>query len=332
MAPWVVRFGAGCVAARPSMGFTNDQWDGATHADRQRIVAQLTKRLPQGFAPRGIETFACGGTERAVALFEGAGVRFALVPGGEVMLGFDGADWQPSPEEEESWQLTAEEYGIDRTIAEHVGDVTRRTRRVRVAPLLVETVAREVGWEAAALEDPGVKQALPMLGSGPRLELHSGGTTLRLTRGADGLVIGERATPRTHAEHAAAIAAGGFRLPTSDEWEHACGAGRVSLFRWGDHAPCDRYPTDSGPDFDEHRRPNAFGLVIAANPYHFELVAEIGTTRGGDGGHAVCGGAGFFYGWLALATSYFEEDACRHDASEPMPSGYTFARRVLDLS
>lgn len=83
--------------------------------------------------------------------------------------------------------------------------------------------------------------------------------------------------------------------------------------------------------WDLHRRPNAFGLSIASDPYKFELVAEVGTTRGGDGGCTICGGSGFFMGWLTLATSYFEEQSCRHDPEEPILSGYTIGRRVLDL-
>jgi hypothetical protein len=84
-------------------------------------------------------------------------------------------------------------------------------------------------------------------------------------------------------------------------------------------------------DWDAYRRPNALGLFIASNPYHFELVAEVGTTRGGDGGSTLCGGAGFFIGWLTLATAYFEEDRCKHDTTERMAPRYTIGRRVLDL-
>jgi hypothetical protein len=71
------------------------------------------------------------------------------------------------------------------------------------------------------------------------------------------------------------------------------------------HAPCDRYPIDSpgaqrkrralsgecfeqledgfAPSWEERRSPNAFGLLIASDPYKFELRAEIGVTRGGEG-------------------------------------------------
>ena len=84
-------------------------------------------------------------------------------------------------------------------------------------------------------------------------------------------------------------------------------------------------------DWDYHRQPNAFGLLIASNPYKYELVAEIGVTRGGDGGCTICGGAGFFFGWLTLATAYFEEHSCKHDPTEPISHGYAVGRRVLEL-
>jgi hypothetical protein len=60
-------------------------------------------------------------------------------------------------------------------------------------------------------------------------------------------------------------------------------------------------------------------------------MAEPGITRGGDGGAAICGGTGFFIGWLALATAYFEEESCKHDPNEPVSPGYVLGRRVLEL-
>ncbi|MEU0004945.1 hypothetical protein ABZ079_11755 [Streptomyces sp. NPDC006314] len=99
----------------------------------------------------------------------------------------------------------------------------------------------------------------------------------------------------------AALAARGLRLPTPDEWEHACGAGAGTLFRWGDTCPLDRVPYDdrTGP----HRERNAFGLHIAYDSYSTELSTDPHAVHGGDGGESVCGGYGHLLGWLPLATA-----------------------------
>jgi hypothetical protein len=106
--------------------------------------------------------------------------------------------------------------------------------------------------------------------------------------------------------------ADGFRLPTFDEWEYACSAGSRTLFRWGNDCPADCYPIESR--WKEHRQPNAFGLMIASNPYDVEYCVkqerkkECIVVRGGDGGSAICGGTGFFSGWIPLASAYYAPD------------------------
>jgi hypothetical protein len=180
--------------------------------------------------------------------------------------------------------------------------------------------------------------------------------TTRIRKNKDGSINAERSTNQTQTQLAEEFNAAGFRLPTSDEWEYVCGCAEQTLFRWGDHVPCDRYPTDINPkeakyrrewalsaaklepppqsftrDWDLHVKPNGLGVSIASNPYHCELVAESGITRGGDGGCSICGGYGFFAGWLPLATAYFEAQFCKFDPSEPIAAGYTLGRRVLEL-
>ncbi|MEW2518397.1 hypothetical protein [Actinacidiphila alni] len=97
------------------------------------------------------------------------------------------------------------------------------------------------------------------------------------------------------------LAARGLRMPTSDEWEHACGAGADTLFRWGADCPLDRIPYDdaAGPQ----HRPNAFGLRIAYDTYRAEVTSDATGVHGGDGGESVCGGYGNLLGWLPLATA-----------------------------
>ncbi|MEV8535217.1 hypothetical protein [Streptomyces sp. NPDC051211] len=99
----------------------------------------------------------------------------------------------------------------------------------------------------------------------------------------------------------AALAARDLRMPSSDEWEHACGAGADTLFRWGNDCPLDRIP------YGDHTGPqnqlNAFGLRIAYDTYRAELTSETTAVHGGDGGESVCGGYGHMLAWLPLATA-----------------------------
>ncbi|MBN2495303.1 MAG: hypothetical protein JXR96_11970 [Deltaproteobacteria bacterium] len=336
-----------------------EEWSSMSLSDCTRWAERLAARLPAGFAFRRIRTCSLGEREHRVAEFDWRDSCFMLVPGGEVELGLDPArPWEPTAEELASWKASAEEYGIELDIREHIARVTLGPRTAVLPALLMETTAGELGWRTLDSDDPRVRELLDERGDmrGQHVRIYRGGESLDIDYDDEGGVTVRTEEPITHEEVVARLASLGFRLPTGEEWEHACGAGARTLFRWGDHAPCDRYPTDISPeeaawrrqwvlsggklerppegfesDWDLHRQPNAFGLFIASDPYKCELVAEPGTTRGGDGGGMICGGVGFFLGWLTLATSYFEEHACRREPGAPVLAGYTIARRVLPL-
>ncbi|MER8197533.1 hypothetical protein ABTY00_26685 [Streptomyces microflavus] len=103
------------------------------------------------------------------------------------------------------------------------------------------------------------------------------------------------------ADMPAVLAARGLRMPSSDEWEHACGAGTDTLFRWGNDCPLDRDPYEdrTGP----HQQLSGFGLRIAYDTYRTELTSDVTAAHGGDGGESVCGGYGCMLAWLPLATA-----------------------------
>ncbi|MBT2449805.1 hypothetical protein J7F03_22565 [Streptomyces sp. ISL-43] len=118
------------------------------------------------------------------------------------------------------------------------------------------------------------------------------------------MAVEDEALTESPADMPAVLAARGLRMPSSDEWEHACGAGAGTLFRWGDDCPLDRIPY--GDPTGPHQQPSGFGLRIAYDTYSVELTSDADAVHGGDGGESVCGGYGHMLAWLPLAT------ACRN--------------------
>lgn len=90
----------------------------------------------------------------------------------------------------------------------------------------------------------------------------------------------------------------GWRLPTEDEFEAACGG---SLFPWGMKVP-DGIPYEAETTFEAHRGPNAFGLVLNADPYQVEVVRH--ALKMGDGGCSICGGDPWPMAWLSLSPRF----------------------------
>src|SRR5262245_53612135 len=134
---------------------TFDRWDRMAPKERVALARRLAGELPGGFTLRSVRLCRLGGQKHYVATYEFEGASFALIAGGKVTLGHDpDRPWEPTQEELESWQGTAEEYGIERTLREHVAAATLKPRTVRLRPFLMETTAGEVGWEPASPEDP----------------------------------------------------------------------------------------------------------------------------------------------------------------------------------
>ncbi|MEV0022018.1 hypothetical protein AB0H45_07280 [Streptomyces atroolivaceus] len=202
----------------------------------------------------GLDTSAHPGGVRHRAVIERAGERYALVPGGEVTVGFDVDAWQPLPEQLGSYreESLAGGFGFEPDPRARLAQVMTPPRTVTLPTVLMAVEPRRL---------PEIPSLVPAL-----------------------------------------LAGEGLRLPSPDEWEHACGAGAGTLFRWGDGFPADSSPYGGGTG--PHHPHNAFGLHIAFDVYDSaEMTSDPGSVYGGDGGEAVCGGYGALLEWLPLATA-----------------------------
>lgn len=95
-----------------------------------------------------------------------------------------------------------------------------------------------------------------------------------------------------------------FRLPTHDEWEYVCAAGTRTLFRWGDDCPVGRAPQEFGEEWDYHRRPNAFGLLMPEHAGQPEVCADPLLLCGGGAVGPLQGVSASFAAWLPLASAW----------------------------
>lgn len=250
------------------------RWDDLPAGLQEAVGVALAR---DGLTFEGLERCELGRFDHQVAFLRYMdGARFAVVPGGEVTLGFDRERFVPSPDQlaefaastQTAFDVTWEAWigGMYDAAEGYSSDALTPMRSVVVEPLLAEVEARPFRGEAA--------------------------------------------------ERRRRLAAAGFELPTSDAWEHLCQGGARTVFRWGDDCPTEQLPTTPELVWDLHRRPNAFGLRFSPDPYRRELVAEPGLLRGGDGGGMICGGAGIFVSWLCLASCFLSREAedrsCRY--------------------
>jgi hypothetical protein len=324
-------------------------WASLAAEERSEFASKIAEELPLPFDFVDVHPCELGDQRCDVAVYRFAGASFVLIPGGSAELGYDleGHPFELQPEH-------MEPHGGDlEALKSHIRDCTTEPRTCSIAPCLVEVEAQEVGMEPASADDPDIAEQLTRLaakwGAAWPFDVEVF-PVCRLHWRDDGSLEAFRRVETTHAQVVDALAAGGFRLPSSDEWEYFCGCGTRALFRWGNFVPCDRYPNDKradheilsmtarwdpaqGPypaepedwEWDLHRRPNAFGLQIARNPYCTEIVAEPDHRRGGDGGGSVCGGENYFNAWLTLAPAFF----CA--LPEGVRATGAFARRVFPL-
>jgi hypothetical protein len=284
-----------------------EEWDRLSLQECEDVARTIAKQLPPSFRYKYVETHSIGSCSHRVAFFEwnlfstpSTGVLFAFLPGGRMTLGYDkNVPFVPSAFQLKSWQEeTVGKHYITDALEVFLEKALLPIRIVNLQPMLFQVVATNPA-------------------------------TLSRFRGGKNIFH----PPIHRADILALLAEEGFRLPSSDEWEYACGAEARTLFRWGNDTP-QSPPQSEAPmsmghipgEWDLHLKPNAFGLFIGNSSFKWEFCTESEYMRGGDGGSAECAGVGVFAEWLVFATSYYEK-------YQPLKEGTYHAhfRRVYTL-
>jgi hypothetical protein len=207
-------------------------WDRFDASTGEAVARAVERCLPEPWRFVRVTWHEMGDQKRHVAFFDWNGTEFALIPGGEVTLGYDRANpFRPSPEQRRDWQRSRRDFGyptLDRYLKERLAPL----RNVLIAPALVETRYRE--WYPNTDDD-------------------------------------ELTDDEIDAAVNARFAEGGFRLPTADEWEYFCAAGSRTLWRW-ENSPQTVIDAATRLRLPLAQMPNAFGLRIADDSYHPEWV------------------------------------------------------------
>lgn len=329
------------------------QWQAMSPAQQEEFAQRIPERI-------GKPRFEFGGvheqtfldrTERMAWFYHEDGQEFVLVPGTTATIGFDVEKFKPTKEQQESFDDIREELLEPWTLTQFLTRFMTKPRNVTIRPMLVERNPRTASKGPIDQNDP---ELLALIKEGKSIdpEDDSDGRMRHRdeTEGKFGLILFKDGTHQawrvrnqvTHAEVVAEIAEQGFRLPTSDEWEYLCAGGATTMFRWGDEHPMYKYPNATLEwaqrrsktalaieDFTLNWEPNCFGLFIATDSYETELVAEPGIVRGGDGGGNVCGGTGYFLGWLPIATAFCDDVMGAHYKEDDVH--WLSVRRVVDL-
>jgi hypothetical protein len=129
-------------------------WDQFTAREAEAVGWALARCLPAPWAFDGVELHEMGDQKRQVAFFTWEDTRFALIPGGEMTLGYDhGRPFVPDAESLDQWQRLSQRE-ID---ADWVGFLNRcltPLRQVTLAPFLLEVEAAPCDQVRVSKEGP----------------------------------------------------------------------------------------------------------------------------------------------------------------------------------
>lgn len=317
--------------------YDRQAWNALSRPEAEAILQQLIQtRFPE-FTIKRFETFEKFGQRTFTAVLDHDGAEFVFVPGDTVTLGLD--SWNIATENREHMAaLFNNDIGeMDNYVRERLSPV----RTVTVSPMIVERAYRATGYFPVELTDERLtsdeyfeKTFAEVKASSREHWSYTVNDTFRLVKDGDHIQawLYEGVSREVLTKE---IQDTGFRLPTEDEWEYLCGGGSRSIYPWGDSMDYDKnylYFKREGNDEENYlESPNHFGLVIANNPYHYEVMMDSEWfLKGGDGGCNLCGGGGLDLGYLSVGT-YFRDPGIFDDDmnyAEEITGDYTFVRRV----
>lgn len=320
--------------------FSRKAWNQLTHDAAARLLQHLVATRLPGFTILRFEQFDKFGQSTYTAVMAYEGCEFVFVPGDTITLGLD-----PLVIPDTTRQQLAELMGgnMDETNT-YLQERLSPLRTATIAPMIVERQVRETGYFPVALNDERLladnyfEKTMAEVSAATRDHwTYTVNDSFRLVKNGDHIQA-FLYEPASYPALLQEVSASGFSLPTEDEWEYLCGGGSRSLYPWGNSVDqLEKYHHYAAGKDDAEPYildiPNHFGLVIANNPYRYEVTSSEWFLKSGDGGCNICGGAGMEFGYLPVSSYYRDSDIFDEEMNYKgeITGDYTFTRRIKHL-
>ena len=113
-----------------------DVWDQFTQAEAEAVAQALERCLPAPWRFGEVAWFEMGEQRRFVAFFDLEVARFALIPGGEVTLGYERGSLLLRGQQRQLWDEAGAEWGWD--LDKMLDGALTPLRRLAIRPFLLE--------------------------------------------------------------------------------------------------------------------------------------------------------------------------------------------------